>query len=251
MNPDIAPETDPFQPGDTPFIGISVDVNAKYSRWSCEGRVPRELEGKSAMADKAVRAFGPWQCGDYYRPANGRFRMPLIWIGEGEPIAFNPEEFAKFAQAVGHFASTRSIHQHEPSESNQLKLARACAELGQRDWDAVESLIEALIEVDAPFLIEAGLEGGPIRFVAGTLPRSATALFDSRVKVAKRTDVVLVCTATGQKFLVADPASIRQFKIGDSVRFRNAGPIEQLRCIRVSAVVVEGDGSDSPLLPVC
>lgn len=250
MSSTAIPKNETSERDDDESIGIDVDIDAKEDRWTCEFQVARELKEKAALADLAVRAFGPYRCGDFYRVAGGGFRLPVIWIGEGPPVRFVAGQLPDFAQKLMHFATVRSVCEYEPNDANTKKLKLASAALKGRDPEAVDRFIAALNESPLPLFIDAGPSVGLVRFHTGELPSPTPAAADNLLTIANRRDVALIRTAGGETFLVADPDTVPPLKVGDRVRFSESGPTEQVRCIRASAVVVEGEtGAQGRLVP--
>src|SRR5690349_21203678 len=91
------------------FIAILSGLQVRGLRWICLIEQEREIEWRVAMIDLALKAFGPWRSGDFFRVASGDFHVATKWIGKEEQPSFDDDAFHRFLEGVGSHAVNRVL----------------------------------------------------------------------------------------------------------------------------------------------
>jgi hypothetical protein len=230
------------------FIAVLSGLQVRGLRWICLVEQEREIEWRVAMIDLALRAFGPWRSGDFFRVASGDFHVATKWIGQGEQPSFDDDGFHRFLGCVGSHAVNRVLEANgHPVPRKRLDAVQKALE--GSDMKKVESLIDELARKRKPLVLGVGPTGKRVRLVAGELPVRNQPVPPLSFPVSKRSDGAVVVTECGLRVMVRNVGAAG-LNAGDRIRFDRLVQEGTVRVLRARRARVRTEqNAQGELLP--
>lgn len=214
------------------FVVIPADIVVSGPRWLCSRGLPGRVEAEVALLDKALRQFGSWRTGTYYRIETGDIVVPVEWTGEGPGQQFHSDAFVRFTKHVERYSNARIAHLDEATEETNSHLRQSLDVLEGREPSALNKLVSAMANHGRPLEVRVGAAGTPVRLDVGKQVATGRLETGATVSVGLRLDEVLLSTRCGQRILLPATGLDPTLREGDHVRVDNLGPKMEIRCIR-------------------